>query len=218
MGTGDVDRRVRRTQARLREAIVDLVHDKGFHAVTVDHICERADVTRATFYVHFRDKEHLLSSVVDDLVDRSLDRFAATGRTDGRGGHRLIALFEEAREHERAFALVLRGEADGTALRRFRARLTEIVGQALAEHVDEASATPRVPLDVVTTLFVGEIVGLLVWWVEHDEADLDASDVVAWLRTASVNGRHWALGIDDPHPLAAPVAATPAAPAPKEGT
>lgn len=218
MGTGDVDRRVRRTQARLRDAIVDLVYDKGFHAVTVDHICERADVTRATFYVHFRDKEHLLSSVVDDLVDRCLDRFAATGRTDDRGGHRLVALFEEAREHHTAFAIALRGEADGAALRRLRARLTAIVHDALVEHVDELGATPRIPVDVVTTLFVGEIVGLLGWWIEHDDHTLAAADVVAWLRSTSVHGRHWALGIDERLLSTPRAAAYRAELPPKEGT
>lgn len=218
MGTGDVDRRVRRTQARLREAIVDLVHDKGFHAVTVDHICERADVTRATFYVHFRDKEHLLSSVVDDLVDRCLDRFAANGGTDDHRGERLAVLFDEAREHHQAFVIVLRGEGDGAALRRLRARLVDIVGEALAGSVQQLGAEPRLPLDVVTHLLVGDILGLLAWWVEHDDTEHDADQVVTWLRAVSMYGRHWALGVDDDLLSTPRAAAYRAGLPPKEGS
>jgi AcrR family transcriptional regulator len=216
MGTGELDRRVRRTQARLRAAIVELVHDKGFQAVTVDHLCERADVTRATFYVHFRDKEHLLSAVVDDLVDRCLDRFAASGATEDHRGERLVVLFEEARQHHQAFVIVLRGEADGAALRRLRARLADIVSDALGDTTGHLRAEPRVPLDVVTHLLVGEILGLLAWWVEHDDAEADAHQVVTWLRSTSIYGRHWALGVDDELLSAPPAAAYRAGLPPKE--
>jgi AcrR family transcriptional regulator len=217
MGSGDLDRRVRRTHAALREAIVELVADKGFQAVTVDHICERADVTRATFYVHFRDKEHLLSSVVDDLVDRVLDRFAERGVAADHGGQRLVALFEEARAHHQAFAIVLRGEADGAALRRFRQRLAAIVEDALADTVTALGARPRVPVPVVTEILAGEIIGLLGWWLDHDDADLDATTAVDWLRATSVHGRLWALGVDDV--LTSPTAAAyRAGLPPKEGT
>lgn len=62
------DRRVRRTRAALRKALVELVLDKGFQAVTVEEITERADIGRATFYAHYRDKEDLLVGIVRDLA------------------------------------------------------------------------------------------------------------------------------------------------------
>lgn len=200
MGMGDgerTDRRVVRTHARLRAAIVELVADKGYQAVTVDHICERAGLTRATFYAHFRDKEHLLASVADDLVDLCLAAFAATGATADHAGERLVVLFEQARHHDVALRLVLRGEGDGAALRRLRQRLTTIVDEALDGAVAEVGSRPLVPLPVLSTLLVGEILALLGWWLEHDDPGTDARRAVTWLRATSLHGRLWALGIDD---------------------
>ncbi len=200
MGDGVVDARVRRTHARLRAAIVELVIDKGYQAVTIEHLCERAEVTRATFYTHFRDKEHLLASVADELIDRCLDAFAdrSGGLADLRG-ERLVVLFEEARHDDAhaALRIILRGEGDGAALRRLRQRLVAIVGETLVEHGALLRATPVVPLTVLTEMLVGEIVAVLGWWIEQEEPAPDARRVVEWLRASSLYGRLWALGIGD---------------------
>ena len=199
MGSVEPDRRVRRTLTSLREAVVELVADKGYQAVTVDHICERADVTRATFYAHFRDKEHLLSSVADGLVDDCLDVFAAAAGGVDHGGERLVVLFEQACEHDVAFRLVLRGEGDGSALRRLRQRLVEIVADAIGATVAEVRSRPVVPVELMAEMVTGEILAVLGWWLEHDDPDTDARRAVAWLRAAGMYGRLWALGIDDAH-------------------
>jgi AcrR family transcriptional regulator len=204
MSEGELDRRVRRTRRALRAAVVELVADKGYQAVTVDHICERADVTRATFYAHFRDKEHLLSSVADDLVDTCLDAFEAAGGVD-RGAERLVVLFEHARAEDTAFRLVLRGEGDGAALRRVRERLTTIVAETLDEHRRLLGTAPVVPLEVLTRMVVGEIVAVLGWWLD-DAGDVDARTAVGWLRATGLYGRLWALGADE-RSLSRPAAA-----------
>ena len=197
MAEGDQDRRVRRTKAALRAAVVELVADKGYQAVTVEHICERADVTRATFYSHFRDKEHLLSSVADDLVERGLDAFEAAGGGVDHRGERLVVLFQQARNNEAAFRLVLRGEGDGAALHRLRDRLTVIVADTMETHRRTLRTTPSVPLELVTQMCVGEILAVLEWWLERDDDETGADAVVSWLRAAGLYGRLWALGADD---------------------
>src|SRR5919198_2154855 len=73
------DRRVLRTRAALREALLALIVERGWDAVGIRDICARATVGRSTFYTHFADKEELLFSGFDDL--RSMLR--ASKRTTG---------------------------------------------------------------------------------------------------------------------------------------
>jgi AcrR family transcriptional regulator len=54
------DRRVERTEQLLRQALLALVQEKGFEALTVQEIIDRANVGRATFYAHFDNKDDLL--------------------------------------------------------------------------------------------------------------------------------------------------------------
>ncbi len=54
------DPRVLRTRQLLLQAFTDLFSEKGFHAMTVQDITERASVHRGTFYAHFEDKYAIL--------------------------------------------------------------------------------------------------------------------------------------------------------------
>jgi AcrR family transcriptional regulator len=67
------DRRVRRTQHLLARALIALTLEKGYEAVTIRDITERADIGYATFFRHYHDKDELLKDVLDvvltDLID-----------------------------------------------------------------------------------------------------------------------------------------------------
>ena len=62
------DRRVLRTQQLLQTALISLIQEKGFEALSVQDIIDRANVGRATFYAHFDNKEDLLVSGSRDLI------------------------------------------------------------------------------------------------------------------------------------------------------
>src|SRR5262245_45123225 len=57
-----IDRRVARTRAMLHQALLALIMEKGYEAISVADICERADVGRSTFYAHFTGKDDLKRS------------------------------------------------------------------------------------------------------------------------------------------------------------
>ena len=61
------DRRVLRTRRQLRTALINLILERGWDAVSVSDVCARADVGRSTFYAHFADKEELLFSGFEEL-------------------------------------------------------------------------------------------------------------------------------------------------------
>jgi AcrR family transcriptional regulator len=56
---------VLRTQTALREALLHLILEQGWEAVSVQAVCDRAGVGRPTFYAHYADKEELLLSGFD---------------------------------------------------------------------------------------------------------------------------------------------------------
>ena len=62
------DRRVARTKRLLDNALLSLIEERGYAATTVADIAERADVGRATFYLHYHDKEELLAESLERLL------------------------------------------------------------------------------------------------------------------------------------------------------
>lgn len=61
------DRRARRTQKVLKETLIAMVLENGFHTVSVSQLVERADVNRGTFYLHYRDIHDLLDRIKADM-------------------------------------------------------------------------------------------------------------------------------------------------------
>lgn len=58
-----------RSRAALRNALIELIEKEGYDNITVADLCESADLTRGTFYNHFKDKDALLHSLEADVED-----------------------------------------------------------------------------------------------------------------------------------------------------
>jgi AcrR family transcriptional regulator len=63
------DERIRRTHERLGSALVELIQEKPIDEVTVQEVLDRASVGRSTFYLHFRDKNDLLLSQLENFLE-----------------------------------------------------------------------------------------------------------------------------------------------------
>jgi AcrR family transcriptional regulator len=152
------DRRIVRTRRLLRDALVSLILERGWDAVTVLEVCDRADVGRSTFYAHFGDKEDLLVSGFDELK-RSLhaERLAAAG-----GFAFAEPLIEHALENQRLFRAVVGKRSGQTVQRRFR----EVVVNLVEADVESARLEPA-QRDVVVRYVAGGFVELLTWWLDR---------------------------------------------------
>lgn len=62
------DRRVIRTKKAIRHALVSLIEDRGFDALSVKDITTRANINRGTFYLHYRDKFDLLDQTLKEIT------------------------------------------------------------------------------------------------------------------------------------------------------
>jgi AcrR family transcriptional regulator len=62
------DRRITRSRAALRSALVELMEEQGLESITVNDLCARAGLTRGTFYNHYPDKDALLEACEDEIL------------------------------------------------------------------------------------------------------------------------------------------------------
>ena len=73
------DVRVRRSQKFLRDALIDLIEERGFDVLTVGEITERAMVSRATFYRNYQDKYDLVEQIFAEAIQALFDAVSEPG-------------------------------------------------------------------------------------------------------------------------------------------
>lgn len=83
-----------RTRARLIEAALKVIGEKGFHRATLDEIAARAGLTKGALYDKFESKDALFLAVVAAATREALERFAWPRGREGSVKQRLRRLAE----------------------------------------------------------------------------------------------------------------------------
>ncbi|WP_186319044.1 TetR/AcrR family transcriptional regulator [Streptomyces sp. SAJ15] len=168
----DWDRTLAEHKERVRTAIgqaaVQIAAEQGLAGTTMAKIAERAGVSRATVYNHFRDVEHVLLEVVQEEVNRFYanlsERIAEAVGPQARLEAFLLAHLEYfAQPQRRSGALQLQALGISPAVRtrmtahtdRLRALLTEVLEAGRAEGVFSAGTNPRRHAELVMHLLSG---------------------------------------------------------------
>ena len=181
------DRRVQRTRRLLQEALLSLMVEKGYEAITVQEIIDRADVGRATFYAHFADKRTLLTSGIEDLRTALVDaQRQALARGDGRT--RGLSFSRPMLEHAAGRLPLWRAlagrESGAFVLRRIHDMLAEIVRNDVAALGITRSSPHR---ELVVQHLTGAFMGVMTWWLD-DGARLSPEEVDAIYRRLATRG------------------------------
>jgi len=165
-GTSEGDRRVRRTRQALTHALIDLVLEKRYDAITIQDLLDRADIGRSTFYAHYRGKEDLLLRSFEGLLE-TLDQAMGCGGAPSQRLAPARELFQhigEFRDFHRALArahMLDRVYQAGTS------SLSHTIARRLAA-MPPGTSGDSAPLPALAHAFAGALFAMLRWWVDHD--------------------------------------------------
>ena len=148
---------------------MSLIQERGFEALSVQDIIDRANVGRATFYAHFDNKEDLLVSRLDEF-SASLKEGQRQARASlGNAGERAFAfshqVFTHAAEHREVFRAML-GKRSGAVIQRlFQRMLVELVRDDV-KAMAPRTANAAVPAEAIVQFIASGLFGLLLWWID----------------------------------------------------
>jgi AcrR family transcriptional regulator len=71
-----------KSAGKMQEALIELLEEKEFDRITIKEICERAQVNRSTFYLHYDNVNDLLGETVEAIYR---DFFSRYGGQEGKG-------------------------------------------------------------------------------------------------------------------------------------
>ncbi|MDR0290120.1 MAG: TetR/AcrR family transcriptional regulator [Treponema sp.] len=64
-----MNRKKRYTRMVLRDSLAALMKEKSILRISIKDICERADVSRSTFYAHYKDQYDLLRQIQEETIE-----------------------------------------------------------------------------------------------------------------------------------------------------
>ena len=162
------ERRRQRTRSQLKQATIDLLLEKGYDAITIQDITDRADLGRGTFYIHFKDKADIVWAIVQEGLDETdreaRQQFETSDPPPQSEFFGYFNMFQHADKNRDLYRVMLGSQ--GSAM------LTARVQDYLA--ADLASEMKRYPIytgydlpdNVVAQVVTGAIVRLIIWWLE----------------------------------------------------
>ena len=154
------DRRVLRTREALRNALLELMVQRGWDGVDIQSLCERANIGRSTFYLHYPNKEELLKGSFGDL--RAALRTHAQ-RSEGQPSEQLAfvgGLIEHVHQQQQVFRAVLGRRSGHFVQDRFRELLVDMVTEERP-----AGARRSWHAHAVANYLAGALFQLLTWWL-----------------------------------------------------
>ncbi len=162
-----VDRRIQRTQQMLSDAFFALIAERGYDTITVQDITERANIGRATFYLHYHDKEQLLEeSLLSLFEDLTKDVELAPGFPATYQSLSIHVFQHIAERHELYQALLKEGGPPFIIVRMHRWLASLIQHRVLKAHIEQC--TREVDAGLLAMHCAGSLLALVIWWLDHD--------------------------------------------------
>ena len=168
-----LDPRIVRSKAALREALIELTEERGLEGFTVGDLCSRAGLNRGTFYNHFKDKDNLIDTFEDEVME-GLESFRSKMqnleirdlmyyRVHKKPLPVLVELFDYLREEGEFIHALIGPGGDG----RFGARLRETVCEGLIRSLlhERYRESDDAFVGYYISYFAGAYLGVIERWI-----------------------------------------------------
>src|SRR5688572_15998290 len=155
------DRRVRKTQQALSDALVALILEKGYDAITIKEITERADVAHATFYRHYHDKDELLRRKLEEVVGEIEALTREPTLQDAEG----YLIFKHAQENSSLYRILL-GSQGTLQVRKWLQDRMAANTLRLCKQLFTNQDTLIQP-EVAAHHIAGSLLLLIEWWLDQ---------------------------------------------------
>ncbi|BAC12592.1 transcriptional regulator (tetR-family) [Oceanobacillus iheyensis HTE831] len=197
------DLRIIRTQKAIRTAFVELIRDKGFDAVTVKEITNKAEINRGTFYVHYEDKHDLMIKSQEEVIEemaslikknlpKIIDDFSHSGTTK-IPFQLAVIIFQYINDNSNFIQAVLSPKGDLS----FHSRLKEFIWGSIFNNnynniIDEDKTI--VPGKYIVSYIASAHLGVIQEWIESGRKE-SPEHMAQVLSTITINGAYYAAGI-----------------------
>ncbi|MDR9854758.1 TetR/AcrR family transcriptional regulator [Paenibacillus sp. VCA1] len=192
------DLRVLRTRQSIRKAFFELIQEKGYEAITIQDIADRAMINRNTFYLHHQNKPDLLDTCMDELLSELKKAVVLCPiHMNPFSISRLETVMQAILDHISGnisfyYAMLI----DENRIYPFRAKMEHIIRDKLNEgwNPNRGNSPLAISKELLLEYLVSSFMGIVIWWVKNDRP-LPAGEVSSQFSSIVTHGHSKAAGI-----------------------
>jgi len=159
------DRRIQRTRNRRGNALIALIEEKPIDEVTVREVLDHAGVGRSTFYVHYRDKDDLFLS----QLEQGLEMWTTTLSRQQENSNR-VAPVAEFFAHVASAKRLYRALVNSGRIEAFFELAQGYFARGIEQRIKQSTELRNPHQDELTACsnaFAGGLLSLLRWWIDR---------------------------------------------------
>jgi AcrR family transcriptional regulator len=190
------DRRIQRTQQLLRDALMELVIEKGYEDISVQDITDRANVARTTFYLHYKDKDELLLSGMAGMYDELLQKHMGDGLAEHlQNGIMDTDDFEHVAQFAEFYRVMLSSKGSLTFLLGVLRYLENVSMSHILSAMQPEQEASRLPLGMVANMLAWSEAGAMDWWLREGQ-QYSAEDMERMQYHLCMFGLSWVMRLN----------------------
>ena len=160
-----MDRRSQRSRQLITEALLDLLMERKFNEITIQEITDTANVGRATFYLHYSNKEEclfqLLKGGFDSLI-AEMDQMTFT--RDREFVEILEKVFQFTTKNRKLYTALLSDSPRVNIMGDVQAYIQEKMLRA----VPIPQTLPPVLHKAIGVNLTGSMIAMVLWWLREE--------------------------------------------------
>ncbi len=158
-----VDRRILKTQEAVKKAVIELMAEKSFDAITIQDISDKANVSRGTIYLHYMDKYDLLDKLIEAHIEQLRTLCESSSELEFIEATEIWSRYFE--EHYAFFSLMLTSKGAPY----FRTRFLDYLIDEVKKEVNVAEGKNQgFDQGVIIQFVASALVGLVEWWFANN--------------------------------------------------
>lgn len=160
-----MDRRIKKNQAAIMNALIQLVAEKDFEKITINEIAERADVNRGTIYSHYADKYDLLDKCIKAQLEHLIEICSTVDETESYPSKSsLLRTLEQVEKNAHFYRNLLSNKG----IPFFRNHLQEMMHRQIMEQIAGNNLSlDELSKEILVQFLSSAIVGVIEWWFTH---------------------------------------------------
>ena len=96
------NQRTVQTEQKIKWVFLELLNEKELNRISVSEICQKANIHRTTFYVHYKDVADLMEQLIREMYEQIMGFFVQEGEPVKSDG--FLRLFELIKERKEFFS------------------------------------------------------------------------------------------------------------------